>query len=90
LNPERRKRKRRKEVKDENLPKKGISRKKIQKLEANLSSSDLVEPEKKKPKLCLASSDIEIELSHKSSNSKPSHQHFSHRSEALEKMLKLR
>ncbi len=86
--PERQKRKRRKEVKDENLPKKGISRKKFQKLETNIRSSDLVEPEKKKPKLCLASSDIEIELSHRSSEH--SHQHFSHRSEALEKMLKLR
>ena len=90
--PERRNRKRRKRQEDENeiSPKKGFSHKSFQKLETNLRSSDLVEPEKKKPRLCLAS-DIEFELSHKSETAlKRSYPHFSHRSQALDKMLQLR
>ena len=98
LMPERRNRKRRKRQDDiinEISPKKGFSRfsqKSFQKLETNLrSSEDLVEPEKKKPRLCLAS-DIEFELSHKSETElkRSSYPHFSHRSQTLDKMLKLR
>ena len=95
--PERRNRKRRKRQEDKNeiSPKKEFSRfsqKSFQKLETNLrSSEDLVEPEKKKPRLCLAS-DIEFELSHKSETElkRSSYPHFSHRSQTLDKMLKLR
>jgi hypothetical protein len=87
--PERRKRKRRKRESNGYSPKKQIFEERSTKLE----TKNLVEPEKKKPKLCSNSDmmEMEIELSQKSEAlAKRSYPQFSHRSETLEKMLKLR